>query len=336
MSLKMSIEQLMRGEPLQGNLCEQALNEMLAPDANPLQTAAFLVLLRAKTETAEELGTLVNALRSKMVVVPTPHTVLDLVGTGGDGLNSVNISTGSALLAASCGIKVAKHGNRSVSSLTGSADVLEALGVNIHQSPSQISRSIDQVGIGFCYSPHFHPLTQTLRQLRNTLNVPTTFNVLGPLLNPAKANHFVLGVLNEASMPIMAEVLLQTGCERSVVVHGMGLDEISCVGPTRIIEVGKEGKSSYTLDPLDYGLPRCTLADLQGGHAHENAALLLDAFKGKRGPIAHTLILNAAMALYIYGMHSSMKEAISHAKHTLFSGRVLTLLTHWIEFSHEQ
>jgi anthranilate phosphoribosyltransferase len=336
MQLKSSIETLIRRENLTRAICEQTIAEILDPAINPLQVAAFLVLLRAKHETAEELSAIVNTLRTHMITIPTRHRVLDIVGTGGDGLSSINISTGSALLAASCGIKIAKHGNRSISSLTGSADVLEALGVNIQLTPEQISKSIDKIGIGFCYSPNFHPLTQTLGDHRKQLNVPTTFNILGPLLNPAKAKHIVLGVLNEKLLPVMADVLIQTGSDRSVVVHSMGLDEISCAGPTKIIEIHGNEKSAYTIDPLEFGLTRCTINDLRGGDAKSNAQILLAVFKGKRGPIAETIILNTAVALYVYGLHSSISEAVSHASHHLYSGSTLSLLNNWIEFSHEK
>ena len=335
MILKSSIEKLMRGENLESNVCQQALDEMLDPSINPLQIAAFLVLMRAKHETADELSAIVKALRDKMIVIPTQHAVLDIVGTGGDGLNTVNISTGSAILTASCGVKVAKHGNRSVSSLTGSADVLHTLGVNIQLTPDQISKSIDQIGIGFCYSPNFHPVTQALRHFRKELNVPTTFNILGPLLNPANAAHIVLGVLDETLLPIMADVLIQTGSDRSVVVHGMGLDEISCAGPVKIIEVHQQKKTEYLIDPLEFGLARCSIPDLRGGDANVNAQLLLNTFKGKRGPIADTFLLNTAVALYIYGLYPSIAEALSHASDNLYSGAALTLLNNWIEFSHD-
>lgn len=336
MILKSSIEKLMRGEDLKNSDCQQALDEILNPTVNPLQIAAFLVLMRAKRETADELSAIVKALRDKMIMVPTSHAVLDIVGTGGDGLNTVNISTGSAMLAASCGIKVAKHGNRSVSSLTGSADVLEALGINIELSPDQISKSIAEIGIGFCFSPNFHPVTKRLRHFRKELNVPTTFNILGPLLNPANAAHVILGVFDEALLPIMADVLIQTGNDRSVVVHGMGSDEITCAGPTQIIEVIQQEKVEFMLDPLQFGLARCSIVDLRGGDANMNAQLLLDTFKGKRGPIADTLMLNAAVALYIYGLYPSIAEALSHARDNLYSGTVLTLLNNWIEFSNDQ
>lgn len=336
MILKSKIEKLMRGENLQSCDCQEALNEMLDPTVNPLQIAAFLVLLRKKRETVEELSAIVKTLREKMIKVPTDHTVLDIVGTGGDGFHTVNISTGSAILVASCGVKVAKHGNRSVSSLTGSADVLEALGVNIQLTPEQISKSILQIGIGFCYAPNFHPVTQALRELRKALNVSTTFNLLGPLLNPANAAHIILGVHDEALLPIMADVLINTGSDRSVVVHGMGLDEISCVGPAKILEVKQGEKQEWLLDPLELGFSHCNVSDLRGGGADVNAQILLDTFKGKRGPIADTFILNAAVALYIYGVHSSIAEALSHASDSLYSGAAFTLLNNWIGFSHEQ
>lgn len=335
MILKTSIEKLMRREHLDSIASQQVIDEILDPSINPLQIAAFLTLLRAKQETAEELTAIVKVLRAKMITVPTNSTVLDIVGTGGDGFNTINISTGSAILAASCGVKIAKHGNRSVSSLTGSADVLEALGINIHLSRNQISRCIDEVGIGFCYSPNFHPMTQTLRSFRKQLNIPTTFNILGPLLNPANAAHILLGVLDEALMPIMADVLIQTGSKRSIIAHGSGLDEISCAGPFKIIEINGNEKIESTFDPLDFGFTRCTIEDLRGGEAKINAQLLLDTFKGKRGPIAETLILNAAVALYIYGICPSISDAILHVSDNLYRGSALTLLTKWIEFSYD-
>ncbi len=335
MMLRPSIEKLMRREHLDSLACQQVLDEILDPSMNPLQIAAFLMLLRAKQETAEELTAIVKALRDKMIMVPTNTTVLDIVGTGGDGFNTINISTGSAILAASCGVNIAKHGNRSISSLTGSADILEALGINIHLTPEQISQSIDEIGIGFCYSPLFHPMMQTLRYLRKQLNVPTTFNILGPLLNPTHAQHTILGVLDEALMPIMADVLIQTGSKRSIVAHGKGLDEISCVGPVKIIETNGNEKHAYSLDPLDCGFSYCRIEDLRGGDAKTNAKLLLNTFKGKRGPIAETLILNASVALYIYGLHSSISDAISHVSDSLYRGEAFTLLTKWIEFSYD-
>jgi anthranilate phosphoribosyltransferase len=336
MLLKLMIEKLMRGENLTSRDCQQVLDTLFDPCVNSLQVAAFLALLRAKGETAEELSAFVETLRRTMMPVLLDLPVLDIVGTGGDGLNTVNISTGSAILAASCGIKVAKHGNRAVSSLTGSADVLEALGLNIRLSAERIRRCIAEIGIGFCYSPDFHPKIQVLRPIRQGLNVATTFNMLGPLLNPAHAKHIILGVHDSRHLSTMADVLLQTGSERSVVVHGTGLDEISCVGPVKMIEVHRGKKIESTLDPLDLGLARCDSADLRGGDAALNAKLLLATFEGERGPIADSLILNAAVALYIYGTYSSIQDALSHARTQLYCGAALTVLTKWIKFSHDR
>ena len=332
---KESIEKLMKQLNLDSNACQDALFEMLNPEANPLQAAAFLVLLRAKNETPEELA-LVHALKQKMVAVPTEHKVLDIVGTGGDGANTINISTGSAILAASCGIKVAKNGNRAVSSLAGSADVLEALGVVIDLSPEKISKSIDEIGIGFCFAPNFHPAMRQLRDLRKQLNVPTTFNLLGPLLNPTNPAHYLLGVFDEALLPLMSESLQAMGTERSLVVHGNGLDELSCVGPATIYEITPAEIKKSVIDPQKFGLARCQVADLQGSDAQTNAQLLLDAFsKQTNKAIADTLILNAATSLFVYGLHSSMNEAITHAKDNLHNGAALKLLKNWIEFSHD-
>lgn len=336
MVLKTCIENLLRGENLSACLCQQAMEEILARDINPLQIAAFLVLLRAKGETADEITAIVKVLRNKMMVVPTQFPVLDIVGTGGDGFNTVNISTGSAMLAASCGIKVAKHGNRSVSSLSGSADVLEALGIHIDLTPEQVGKSIDEIGIGFCYSPNFHPVTQKLRDVRQKLNVATVFNLLGPLLNPAQASHLVLGVAHESLLSTIAAVLIAMGQERAVVVHSMGLDEVSCVGISKIIEINQGQINEYSLDPAELGFNYCQLIDLQGGDAKTNAQLLLDAFHGKRCAIADTLILNAAIALYIYGRYSSVAEALAHARNNLYEGAVIQLLHQWIQFSHDQ
>lgn len=336
MLLKTCIEQLMRGEELNHFSCQQVLDEILDSKVNPLQVAAFLVLLRTKHETANELSAIVTALRNKMIVVDTPYNVLDIVGTGGDGCHTVNISTASSMLAASCGIKIAKHGNRSVSSLAGSADVLEALGIKIELTPEQVSQCIDQIGIGFCYSPNFHPVTHALRQLRKELNVATTFNILGPLLNPAHAKHLILGVADDKMLSVMADVLMQIGNSRSMIVHSMGLDEISCAGSTTIIEVCQQEKIEYVINPIQFGFAQCRIVDLRGGDAHQNAQLLLNTFKGKQGPIADTLILNAAVALYLYGVYPSIQESIAHAHDNLVSGAVLTLLNNWIEFSHDQ
>ncbi len=337
--LKNSIEKLMQKQNLSNQTIIDAFDAMLAPDANSLQTAAFLALLRAKTETSEELAAMVAVLQQKMIAVPTEHTVLDIVGTGGDGAQTINISTGSAILAASCGVKIAKHGNRAVSSLAGSADVLEALGIKIDLSPQKINACIDEVGIGFCFSPNFHPALYQLRTLRKTLNIPTSFNLLGPLLNPTQPAHLLLGVFAENLLMPMADTLQKIGAKHSMVVHGQTLDEISCIGPIKVIEITKNTLKELVIDPKTFGFAYCHLSDLQGSDAKTNAKILLDTFANtstkKNQAISHTLILNAAYALYLYGLHTSIFDALSHAKENLYNGRALTLLKNWIEFSHD-
>lgn len=340
MLLKNCIEKLMRQQNLEADLCQSAVHEILKEDANLPQVVAFLVALRSKTETAAELAGMLSVFKQKMIPVQTHHRVLDIVGTGGDGANTINISTGSAILAASCGIKIAKHGNRAVSSATGSADVLEALGIAIDLSPEKISASIDEIGIGFCFAPNFHPALRNLRSLRKQLNIPTTLNLLGPLLNPTSPAHVLLGVFDESLSPIIAEALKSNNSEKSMVVHGCGLDEISCVGPAKIFEISKSGVTESIIDPGKLGLAYCKIVDLQGGNATENAQLLFQTFSTKfpkkNQAIAETLILNAAVALYLYGLYPSIPAALSHSRENLYNGSAETLLKNWIEFTHDQ
>lgn len=334
--LKNSIENLIQGNELSEAVYYQAIDSIISSD-NDLQSAAFLSLLHNKIKTAEELTALVNAFKQKMIPINTPHKVLDIVGTGGDGANTINISTGSAILAASCGVKICKHGNRAVSSPSGSADVLEALGVNIHLNAKSISRCIDEVGIAFCFAPNFHPAIQKLRTIRKQLKSPSIFNILGPLLNPSNPAHLILGVYSKFLMPQIAKTLQIMGTERSLVVHGAGTDEISCLGPTKILEVTQQLITESTINPSEYGFSFCHLPELQGGDAKQNAEILLEIFSGKlNSAIANTLILNTAAALYLYGIHPSIKEGILHARENLESGQALNLLKSLVEFSHDE
>lgn len=334
MTLKHAIEELRQRRELSPDLCASVMEEMLQEDANPLQTAAFLVALRAKPETPREFSAIIQSFHQRMHKVMTPHRVLDIVGTGGDGANTVNISTGAAILAASCGVKIAKHGNRAVSSQCGAADVLEALGIPLQMDPEKIASSIDRLGFGFCFSPNFHPAMQKLRQLRRELNVPTSLNLIGPLLNPARASHLILGVMEESLMPVLAELLQLLGTRRSVVVHGQGLDEISTVGPVKMLEVTPNDISASVLDPREFGFEYCEVSDLQGGEANLNAALLRAALAGERGPIADTLVLNAAMAVYLYGLAPSFAKALPLVQERLQSGAALQVLENIVRFSH--
>lgn len=338
--LKTGIHQLMCKQNLDQNICQEALNAMLQENANPLQSAAFLVLLRAKNETADEILGFIQALREKMIPVPSTHRLLDIVGTGGDKQNTINISTGSAILAASCGVKIAKHGNRAVSSLTGSADVLEAMGINIMLDATTITACIDKIGIGFCYSPLFHPAFLQLKKLRRELNVPTTLNILGPLLNPTCPEHLILGTFDKQLLPLLAKTVLKIGIKRAVIVHGCGLDEISCLGPNRLIEVTAEETKEKILEPQTFGLSRCQIDDLRGRDPVYNAQLLLDSLSGAKSQrcriIAETLILNAAVALNVYGIQHSLQDAVDQAYNSLYNGSALHLLQTWIKFSQNR
>lgn len=334
--LKKYIEKLMHRKHLDRKVSEQAINTMLSPDINPVQAAAFLALLRAKPETVEEMVGIVNALRANMVSIPYPGRLLDIVGTGGDNASTVNISTGAAIVAAACGAKVAKHGNRAVSSLCGSADVLQKLGVNIELSAEKVLACIDEVGIGFCFSPMFHPAMYQLRGIRKQLNIPTTFNLVGPILNPAHASHYLLGVYDSSLMETLAELLFQLGTQRSLIVHGQGLDEISCLGVAEAIEVTPQGKRYLTIDPAQYSLAKCEIGELQGGDVEVNAHILYEVLAGRAtGAIVDTILLNAAIGTWLVGLFPSIEEAIAVARAKLAKGEALALLKRWVVISQK-
>lgn len=287
-----------------------------------------------KKETANEILGIVRGMQKSMVALNLSIPVLDIVGTGGDSANTVNISTGAAILAASCGVKVAKHGNRSVSSRCGSADVLEALGVNINLAPTEVTQCIEKLGIGFCFAPNFHPTMKIIKDVRNNLRVPTCFNILGPLLNPARAEYLLIGVFKEELMNLMAEVILNIGVKKALIFNGNGLDELSCAGPAKVLEVTIDVIKPVVLDSEIFGLPRCSVGDLTGGTAKDNAKILLDVFHGKTGPVANTLVFNAAVVLYVYGITSSVEAAIPEVKNSINTGRALRLLNDFIAFGH--
>jgi anthranilate phosphoribosyltransferase len=329
--LKQTIEKLLLQENLSAEESKCATHEILT-NANSHQIAAFLMLMRAKGETVDELFGVIEGMRNLMVHVSINCPVLDIVGTGGDGAHTLNISTASAILAASCGVKIAKHGNRSVSSLCGSADVLDVLGVNIQATPEQIGRSIEKIGIGFMFAPKFHPALQHLKEIRKGLGTRTLFNIIAPLLNPATAQHLMLGVFNEDLLEIAASLLLRLNSSRSFVFHGCGLDELSCVGPSKVFEVGKKGIHRFILDPLEFGLKYCQVGDLKGKDAHYNAEKILEAFNGEDSPFADTIALNAGVANYLYGKTESIMEGIHIAKTHLREKKANELLIRWREY----
>jgi anthranilate phosphoribosyltransferase len=323
------IEKLLLKENLTTAEAKEAAMEMLAMK-NPLQIAAFLTLARAKGETLDELCGFVQAMREKMIPVNASGPLLDIVGTGGDGRNSINISTGSSLLAASLGVKIAKHGNRSVTSLCGSADLLEALGLKINLSAEEVVRCIETLGIGFMYAPNFHPALKNLKELRRGLKLRTCFNFLGPVLNPASARYQMIGVAEESLLDLAASLLHRLqDIESAWVFYGQGLDEISTLGPIELRAVTPDGVQRFSLDPRELGLSYCSFEELRGGSPKENAERLLEVFAGKEDGLADTLALNAAVALLITKNCTDLKEGLQRAKKALKEKRPLELIEKW-------
>ncbi|MBS0625713.1 MAG: anthranilate phosphoribosyltransferase [Verrucomicrobia bacterium] len=317
--LQTYIEKLISGESLTLKESEAAGAAMIN-GADPVQTGAFLALLKAKGETADELVGLVEAMRKAAVKVALPFPTVDIVGTGGDRAGTVNISTGSALLAAACGVPVVKHGNRAVSSKSGSADVLEELGFDLHED---VLKSLAEKNFAFCFAPDYHPALKNVRGVRHSLKIPSAFNLLGPLLNPAGIEHLQLGVYSTKLVVLIAEALHRLGTRRSLVFHGHGLDELSCIGPVDALLVEEKGISPLRIDPAKLGLAPCTLEDLKGGSAQDNAEILRRALSGAPSRISDTLILNAAVAQFLYGSVSSLEEGVIKAREALAKGVAL-------------
>ncbi|GBF92438.1 anthranilate phosphoribosyltransferase [Raphidocelis subcapitata] len=334
--LKEIIETLIARQDLSEQQAEGALLSML-DDFSPEQASAFLVLLRAKGETPEEIAGMAKAFLRHGVAVKTAGGVVDIVGTGGDGIGSVNISTGASVVVAAAGGKVAKHGNRSVSSLCGSADVLEALGVAIDLGPEGVARCVDEAGVGFMFAPRYHPAMKVIRPVRAALKVRTAFNMLGPLLNPAGAEYGLVGVYDTSISQLMADALLRLGVKKALVVHSMGLDELTPMGPADVVEA-EAGRPTrrYTLDPKDLGIPRCSVEDLKGGDADLNAKILRDVFGGARGPVADALNLNAGYALAAATVAGDPREGIAMAQEAQRAGRAGEVLERWAALSQAE
>lgn len=325
MFLEQAIDTLTKGDDLKAEICTGVIDEIILGE-HADKSAAFLRLLHEKKETAEELFGVAKAMQAKMVVLPRIEGLLDIVGTGGDGSHSVNISTGSALVAAAAGAQVAKHGNRAASSKCGSADVLEAFGVRLDLDPVD---SLDKIGICFLFAPTFHPAMKAVAPLRKKLGIRTVFNLIGPLLNPMRPDYSMIGVAEERLLEVFAQAQQLLGAKKSLIVHGNGMDELTPLGPCSAIEVTSEGTKRMTIDPQEYGIPHCTAQDLAGDTKEENARLLLAAFSGEKGSIADTLTLNAGVALYLSDHAPTIQEGIDKARSVLEEGKVLQLLDRW-------
>ncbi|MBA2728278.1 MAG: anthranilate phosphoribosyltransferase [Parachlamydiaceae bacterium] len=333
--LKPYLQKLMAKPHLTREESESAMSVIL-DNADPHQTAAFLMILRFRGEVADEVVGMAAALQKRAIPVNLQFPVLDIVGTGGDLANTVNISTGSAILAAACGLPIAKHGNRSVSSKSGSADVVEEFGIDLESSPDELQRYLEEVGIAFMYAPHYNPSLSKLSTIRRGLKLPTIINSLGPLLNPANAEYSLIGVANESTLKLMSKVILQlSNKKRTLLFHGCGLDELTTLGKVKAYDI-KDGEATYLeIDPCTLGFTTCRLEELQGGNAQLNASILKEVFAGKKGAVADALILNAGAAVWIFGKAPSLAEGVEVARSVLEKGAALNVLDKWSSLSRQ-
>lgn len=334
--IREAIQRVVEGEHLRGEEAHQVMGEIMAGEATPAQIASLITALRMKGETVEEITGFARAMREKAVRVPTTRRPLvDTCGTGGDGKNTFNISTTAAFVVAGAGAAVAKHGNRAMSSHCGSADVLEALGVNLELSAEEVGRCIDEIGIGFLFAPRLHPAMKYAVGPRREIGIRTVFNILGPMTNPAGAKAQVLGVARPELTEVMAHVLLNLGAEHVFVVHGLiGLDEISLLGETLVSEAKGGEVHTYRISPEQFGLhSEATLDDLRGGTAEENARLLVGVLEGEAGPRRDIVALNAAAGIVAAGLASNLQEGLARAYQSLDSGAAREKLEALISFN---
>ncbi len=322
MEIRDALDRLLRREDLGREATRALFGRLMDGAFSDAHKAALLVALAMKGETPAEIAGAASAMRER--VLPIPHrrgdAVVDTCGTGGDGRGSFNVSTAAALVAAAAGVPVAKHGNRSVSSRCGSADVLAALGVDLELDAAAAGRALDEIGLAFLFAPRLHPAMKEVMPVRRELGVRTVFNLLGPLTNPAGARRQVLGVwAAELVLPI-ARVLQELGSERALVVHGDGLDEITISGPTRVAELAAGELGVYELEPEDLGVERASAEALRGGDPATNARLLSDVLAGRPGPLAEITVANAGAAIYVGGAAPDLAAGVALARAALASG----------------
>ena len=336
--IKEAIVKIVNKEDLTYEEAYTVMNEIMSGETSPTQNAAFLAALStksAKAETTDEIAGCAAAMRDHATKVDTGMDVMEIVGTGGDNAQSFNISTTSALVAAAGGVMIAKHGNRAASSNSGTADCLEALGVNIDQSPSRCVEMLREAGMCFFFAQKYHTSMKYVGAIRRELGFRTVFNILGPLTNPASPTRQLLGVYDEYLVEPLAQVLINLGVKRGMVVFGQDkLDEISMSAPTKICEIKDGWFKTYTITPEQFGFTRCTKADLRGGTPAENAQITRDILSGATGPMRNAVLMNAGAALYLYGKADSLKSGIALAAELIDSGAALKTLEKVIEVSN--
>lgn len=342
------IRRVVAGEHLSRAEAESLMNEIMGGKATDAQIASFLTALRMKCETVDELIGFAKVMRAKASLVQPRAAVgaafsgtdremlVDTCGTGGDATGTFNISTATAFVVAGAGVRVAKHGNRSVSSVCGSADVVEALGVRLELSPEAVARCIDEAGIGFLYAPLLHEAMRYVVLARREMKIRTAFNLLGPICNPARATAQVMGVYDEDLTEIMAQVLCELGTARALVVHGSdGLDEITLTGESKISEVRNGEVRTYYVTPEDFGLARAPISAIQGGDARHNAEIIRSILSDERGSRQDVVLLNAAAGLVVGGKADVLRDGIELARESIRSGKAMACLQKLIRLSGE-
>ena len=349
--IKNTIAKVVGGEDLTQTEMEEAMEEIMSGRATPAQIGSFITALRMKGETVDEIVGAARIMRAKSIKVHLNNhavnidrdeinideeTILDTCGTGGDGTNTFNVSTATAFVAAGAGVRVAKHGNRAVSSQCGSADVLESLGVNLDINHSDVERCIQEIGIGFLFAPLFHGAMKYAAAPRREIGLRTIFNLLGPLTNPAGATVQILGVYDPDLTEKMAHVLGRLGTKEAFVVCGEGtFDEISICGPTRISHLKKKAVDTYDITPEEYGFKKADPEEIRGGNAEENALIIHDILDGEKGPKRDIILLNAASAFVVAGLDGDFKEGIQRAGDSIDSGQAREKLNKLVEFTRQ-
>ncbi len=331
------LNSLIDGHNLTTHEAQEAMNAIMSGEVTSAQIAGFLIALKVKGEVAEEVAGFVKSMRSHSLKLNiSDENAVDGCGTGGDGANTFNISTAAALVASSAGVTIAKHGNRSVSSKCGSADLLEALGGNIDPGTKKTEKLINNNKFGFIFAPRFHPAMKHAAVPRKELGVRTVFNILGPMTNPANVKRQVIGVYDKSLMPLMANVLKLTGSEHVIIAHAHdGLDEFSVSSPTDYLELNEGEITAHTISPKDAGLSRHKLKELKGGNAYENVKIIHSLFEGAKNGCRDAVLFNAGAMIYVSARTASIKDGVKTAKEAIDSGKAKEKLNEWIEKSQE-
>ncbi|MFT4865222.1 MAG: anthranilate phosphoribosyltransferase [Ilumatobacter sp.] len=333
------LNELIAGNHLTAVQSSAVMSTILTGDATPAQIAGFAVALRAKGETAEELAGMLGAVMDAAAIVPLTDTeradCVDVVGTGGDGSHSINVSTMAAIVAAAAGAPVCKHGNRSASSKAGTADVFELLGVHLELSPEGVARCVREAGIGFCFAPAFHPAFRFAGPPRREMGVPTAFNLLGPMANPGRVKRQLIGVANPTFARPMVDALAQQGMNVAWVVHGGGLDELTTTGPSTVLALRDGEVSEFAIDPADLGLAPATADDIRGGSPENNAEAVRRVLAGDLGPHRDIVVLNAGAALVVAGRVDTVAAGLDLAGAAIDDGRAAATLAKMAEVSQD-